>query len=142
MAFKTLAEIQVGINRLAKLIGAQCLEELPTYGYSEGTARPHVEVDQNGYHYVVVERGQEWERITTKHLDELLYRVFRSVTLRMAIDYELKHRVEGQDSRRVAFQHQLELLSTLSAEWAQRCSQEIAQILHEHPFEDLGSHND
>jgi hypothetical protein len=52
------------------------------------------------------------------------------------MDYELRHRVEGQDPRRLAFQHQLDLLSALSPKWKQRCSQEIEYILTQHPFDD------
>jgi hypothetical protein len=131
----TLEEIKTEIDRRAKVIGATEYL-LPTYGHTEDFARPHIEIDQRGYHYVVVERGQEWERFTTKEVDELLYRVFRSVTFNLACDYELKHRVERQDSRRINFQHGIELLSRLSPRWADRCSQELEEILKKHPFDD------
>jgi hypothetical protein len=49
------------IDDLAQRIGASGLI-LPTYGRSEDFARPYIEVDDSGYHYVVVERGQEMER--------------------------------------------------------------------------------
>jgi hypothetical protein len=32
---------------------------LPTFGYSEETGRPHIEVDGAAFHHVVVERGRE-----------------------------------------------------------------------------------
>jgi hypothetical protein len=57
----SLEEIKSEIDDLAQRIGASGLI-LPTYGRSEDFARPHIEVDDSGYHYVVVERGQEMER--------------------------------------------------------------------------------
>lgn len=131
----SLEEVKSNVEHLAQRVGASGFV-LPTYGHSEGFARPHIEVDDRGYHYVVVERGKELSRFTTTVIDELLYRVFENVTFTLAFDYELKHRVEGQDCRRVGFQHQIELLSALSREWARRSEQEHNQILQEHPFND------
>lgn len=48
---------------------------------------------------VVVERGIEWERRKTNDLDKLLYWIFANLTFSMAVEYELAHRVEGQDFR-------------------------------------------
>ena len=67
----SLNEIKSEIDRLAAQIGAPD-DLLPTYGYSEDGARPHIEIDSHGYHYVVVERGEEINRVTTNSLDELL----------------------------------------------------------------------
>ena len=131
----TLEEIKSEIDKLAQGVGASG-SILPTYGHSEDFARPHIEVDDSGYHYVVVERGKEEERFTTRVLNELLYRVFRDVTFTLAFDYELRHRVGGQDCRREGFRHQIELLSTLSPEWARRSADDQSKILHEHPFDD------
>jgi hypothetical protein len=135
----THAAVKAEIDRLASSIGASQAESLPTYGYSEQSGRPHVEVDELGYHYVVAERGEEFERFTTQNLDELLYWVFESVTHTLAGEYGLQHRVEGQDSRRLIFQRQTELLLLLSTSWAERNSDERNKILHEHPFDDSGT---
>jgi Immunity protein 63 len=124
----SLAEIKSEVDDLAQRIGASGFA-LPTYGHSEDFARPHIEVDDRRYYYVVVERGEELSRFTTSVLDELLYRVFESVTFTLAFDYELKHRVAGQDRRRVGFQRQTELLSALSPEWVRRSAQEHSQTL-------------
>lgn len=139
MTFKTLAEIQTDVKALAKIIGAS-ESGLPTYGTSADFARPHIEVDQNGYHYVVVERGIELSRTTTRQLDELLYIIFEDVTEALAIHHVTALRVDmHEDSRRAGFRHQIELLSALSPQWAKRRSQEIEQILKRHPYDDLGS---
>jgi hypothetical protein len=133
---KSLAEIKSEVDRRAALIGAAGQYSLPTYGHSEDGARPHIEVDSRGYHFVVEERGQELSRITTHDLDELLYRIFQCVTSHLAAAYELAHRVETQDCRSLAFQRQVELLSQLSPSWAEREADEHQRILRAHPLDD------
>lgn len=134
---KTLVQIQGEVERLAALIGAVGHHSLPTYGRTEDGARPHIEVDSRGYHFVVVERGQEQSRSTTKDLDDLLYQIFQSVTFSLACAYELQHRVETQDCRRLLFRRQIELLSQIYERWGQREAEEHERILKEHPIDDL-----
>lgn len=131
----TLSEIEAEVGRLAARVGASG-HALPTYGRSEDGARPHIEVDARGYHYVVVERGRELERLTTSDLDELLFNVFAGVTFSLACKHELAHPVGGQDRRRVLFQRQVELLSRLSPHWGERESRRHEQVLRQHPFAD------
>jgi hypothetical protein len=109
---------------------------LPTFGYSTDGAHPHIEVDARGYHYIVIERGEELSRVTTSDLDELLYCVFKDVTFELAGIYELKHRVENQDSRRLMFKRQVELLSILSPKWGEMKAREHERILAQHPYDD------
>jgi len=131
----SLDEIKSEINRLAAQIGAPD-DLLPTYGYTVDGAHPHIEVDAGGYHYIVVERGQEVSHVTTNDLDELLYNVFEGITFELACRYELKHRVTGQDFRRLLFKHQAELLSMLSARWDEIESRDHQRILQQHPYDD------
>ncbi len=134
----TLSEIEAKVNQLAQKIEAP-KNILPTYGYSEQTARPHIEISSVVYYYVVAERGQEIDRYTAFDLDELLYKIFADVTFELSSKYEMSHRIANQDSRRIMFQHQVELLSRLSPEWAERESQEHEQILKKHSFDDYAS---
>jgi hypothetical protein len=131
----TLSEIKAQVDELATKIGASGYI-LPTYGHSEDFARPHIEVDMHGYHYVIVERGKELKRITTTDLDDLLYHIFEAVTFSLACDYEVTHRVPDQDFRRLLFNYQVELLSALSTEWAARESADHERILKQAPFND------
>ncbi len=131
----TLPEIKAEVDRLAAQIGTSG-RLLPTYGRSEDGARPHIEVDSRGYHYVVIERGQELERLTTNDLDELLFNIFEGVTFSLASKYEMAHRVDSQDSRRILFRHQIESLSELYPHWGEREAQRHEQILRRHPFDD------
>jgi hypothetical protein len=131
----SLNEIKAEVVRLASRIGTPD-NLLPTYGHSEDGARPHIEVDSRGYHYVVVERGEEISRITTHELDELLYRIFEGVTFGLACEYELRHRVRNKDFRRLLFKYQVELLTRLSPKWGEIESQDQARILQRHPYDD------
>lgn len=131
----TLSEIETRVNELAKVIGAP-QGILPTYGYSEQTARPHVEVGSAAYYHVTAERGRETSRHAAVDIDELLYRIFADVTFELAVKHELAHRIETQDPRRILFQHQEELLSVLSPRWSRREAQEHEKILKRHPFDD------
>jgi hypothetical protein len=91
------------------------------------------------YFYVIAERGQELNRYAALELDELLYHVFSDVTFELSMKYELAHRIGTQDSRRIHFRRQVELLSMLSSAWAERESQEHEEILKRHPFDDFVS---
>lgn len=133
---KTLAEIKIEVDRRAERIGASGNYALPTYGHTEEFARPHIEVDSRGYHFVVVERGEERRRITTFDLDDLLYQIFQTVAFSLACSYELAHRVESQDFRRIGFHRQVELLAQLSPQWGERRAREHERILRENPFDD------
>jgi hypothetical protein len=136
---KTLHQIKAEVDRRALLIGAGGDYSLPTYGHTEDGARPHIEVDSRGYHFVVVERGQEFSRFTTGDLEELLCKIFQSVTFSLACSYELAHRIESQDCRRLLFSRQVELLSQLSENWGERRAGEHQRILREYPFDDQAS---
>lgn len=135
MSQLSLAEVESVAKHLAERLGEPT--GLPTFGYSVDGAHPHVEVDSRGYHYVVVERGQEMRRDTTPSLDELLYWIIRDATFGIAVAYELAHRVAGQDFRRILFAKQVELISRLGPTWGERCAEEQREILRKHPFDDL-----
>ncbi len=60
----------------------------------------------------------------TNDLDTLLYWIFANLTFSMAVEYELAHRVEGQDFWVVLFRHQAELLSKLNTNWVVRWGEE------------------
>jgi immunity protein 63 of polymorphic toxin system len=133
-----LFEIEIKVNELAQKIGAP-QNILPTYGYSEQTARPHVEVSSWAYYYVVAQSGQEVSRYATIDVDQLLYKIFANVTLELSIMYASKNPIENQDIRRLVFPRQVELLTLLSPQWGESGFQEHAQILRQAPFDDYAS---
>ncbi len=132
-----LSEIKSRIEALAEKLGAPP-HLLPTYGYSEESARPEIQRDARGYHFVVSERGNETERHTSFDLDEILYHVFDGVTFDMACTYAKYHRKKQQDFRRSLFARQEKLLTQLSSVWGERKRQDHAQVLEKYPFNDHG----
>lgn len=132
---KSLAEIKAEVICLAQVLGASG-DDLPTYGHTRDYAHPHIEVDKEHYHYVVVERGQELQRKSTSNFQELLYWIFADTTHNLAFAYELKNRVEDQDCRRTAFPKQVELLGLISPHMAARRANEIEKILASAPYND------
>ena len=135
----TYKKIKKQVDKIADLISAP-IDYLPTYGYSRDMAYPHIEIDRlGGLHYVVIERGQKNERFTTTNLDELLYRIFDSITFSMACDYELKNRIEDQDCRRIIFDKQEDLVGLINPLWKNKLKIEHQRILKNHPFDDLAS---
>jgi hypothetical protein len=82
-------------------------------------------------HWVVCERGVEFQRCTTLNRDELLFWVFQSVASSMASAYEVSHRREGEDSRRQLWTHQFELLARLSPDWRAKRINELGSLLQQ-----------
>lgn len=137
MTIFSLDDIRKRVDDLSAKISAPD-SLLPTYGYSKDFAYPHIEVDKAGLmHFVVMERGQEIERKTTDDLDTLLYWIFSGVTFSMACSYEVKHRIENEDCRRIIFKKQEEWLCILSNAWQEREANEHKAILRRYPFDDL-----
>ena len=132
-----LDDIKKKVDELAEKISAP-IEILPTYGYSRDLAFPHIEIDDSGLmHYLIIERGQELNRKTTHCLDVLLYWIFSDITFSIACKYELSHRVENKDSRRIIFDKQKELLGILSITWQEKENEKHKTILKNYPFDDL-----
>jgi hypothetical protein len=130
---RSLDEVRALVEQLSAQIGATA-DLGPTYGASDHNGRPHIEVDPRHYHFVVCERGEEYERGTTASLDEVLFWIFETITFQMACRFEGTHRKPGQDPRRIMFANQLGLLATLDETWAKRESQTLTETLAKHPF--------
>ena len=134
MIFLGLREIKTKVDNLADIINAENMD-LPAYGKTRDVG-PHIEVDSLGYHYVLAEKGDELSRETTTEIQELLFLVFDSITSGMSFSYELKNRIQTQDSRRIAFHKKIELLDKLNPEWAKRAKKKIDEILCKYPYDD------
>ena len=132
---KTLRQIEAEVTAFGKRIGAS-KQDLPTFGQSTDGARPHVEIANDLYHYVVVERGQELERSSSPRYEDLLFWIFKDVTHNLAFTYELTNRIEDQDCRRIAFPKQVEFMKQLGLEMGERMEKHIADILSRAPYDD------
>jgi len=126
-------------NRLSKKISVP--ERLkPSFGPSDYDEKPYVFEDyKNNLHYAAKERGQiSFDKITSD-FDEILYWIFDSITFSMAVDFELNSRIEEQDCRRIAFEHQTQLMTTINKIWGKKTIKKHNEILKEHPFDDFAS---
>jgi hypothetical protein len=129
----SIAHLRKQYLALCQKLGAK--GRFQTAAQHDGSA--HVEVTADSYQYVVTERGTEFERKRTDDADELLYWLMADVVFSVASEYELTHRIEGQDFRRLLFQKEIELMGQLSANWSERKRREIEHILSDHPFDDI-----
>ncbi len=131
----TLPEIKAKVDKLAKIIDAS-QDVLPTYGFSAQDGRPHIEIGSQGYYYLVLDRDAVCDRLVTKDIDELLYKIFDFATSELAKKDKSTRRIEDRDPRRFWFQRQVELLSMISSSWAERKSKEHEEILQQHLLND------
>jgi hypothetical protein len=130
VAVCSLVAVEAEVDRLAAIIEPP-RDLLPTYGYSRDLGYPHIEVQGVLMSYVTLERGKEIERHSSIDLDDILYWVFQSVTFSMAARFEVEHRVEGEDFRRLLWQKQFELLDKLNPAWTLRRRKELGSRLEE-----------
>ena len=88
------------------------------------------------YVLVWMERNKEIKKVESKETTDILYSIFENITFEMASEYELNHRIENQDFRRILFDKELELINTIDESFANRLEKEIKQILMIAPFLD------
>ena len=138
MSMQKISELQKELNSIRERLldgprpnGHFLMPDSPTH-----SGAPHVEIVGDEYHFVVTERGSEFERRKTRESDELLYWFVSGDVSQLARDWELERRVEGQDSRRWWFAKELEMLDALNPEWAKRKELHQNNVLKEHPFND------
>lgn len=115
----TLSATAAIISALSNLIKAPA-HLLPTFGWNEDGARPEIQVDTDGYHFIIIERGQEIQHTISSQLEQLLYEVFEGITFSMACEYELNNRAESQDHRIIMFAEQIRLLRQIDETFATR----------------------
>lgn len=133
----SLTYIKQQVDEMAARINAP-ENVMPAYGAPAWDAQPYIEIDNLGLmYYVVMERGNEIERKVTDKIDDLLYWIFAYVTFCISVEYELHHRIEDKDCRRIMFAKQEELLGQINEAWRQRERAEHQEILKTHPSDDL-----
>ena len=81
----TLLQIEGRIRELAAIIYAP-EEFIPTFGCSNQTGLPHIEISDGQYTVIVCENGVELSRESYDAPDELLNKVLHDISLSMASD--------------------------------------------------------
>ncbi len=123
-------ELEARVRALGRALDAPD-HLLPTFDRPRGDGTPDIELRGSEVHYVVSERGHEYERRTTVDLGELLYWVAAAMTFGLAGDWEVRHRNEDEDFRVGLFTRQFELLARLNPEWVGRRRADLGPILTE-----------
>ena len=135
----TLEEIKNYIFELGRKIGLDDDSKLyPMFSrtsnvFNDGAS---IYVKNSKYYYIIMERGQLNKCFESEDLEEVLYPLFESITFSLASDYELNHRIENEDSRRLLWKKQLELLKKINRNFFVKCQIEIEKILKIAPFND------
>ncbi len=103
---------------------------------SIGDGTPHLELQDNEFHYVTVERGFEFSRRKTADLDKFIYWFFEAICSKLSFDYELHHRAAKKDPRRIAFARKIELMTSINPAWAANVQDDISNVLASSPYSD------
>ncbi|MDA8335172.1 MAG: Imm63 family immunity protein [Peptococcaceae bacterium] len=107
-----------------------------------GNGMPHnvegwyVYSDRCGYHYVCTEKGNITSHQITDDLFDLSYWIFKGQIWVMASEYATKHKIGGQDFRRVYFAKELDLMALMGDNYRKRHEIAIDEILKNHPYND------
>ena len=128
----SISTIRKKARELGKKINAPN-ELLSIRTTSDGFGTPYIEINKDGYNYVVSERGIEYKREQTNDITILLYWIFKDIIFSMASDYELEHRNPNEDSRRQLFAKILELMEQLDPKYAKWEKEDLDKILKENP---------
>ena len=96
-----------------------------------------IDADEEYYYYRVYERGAIETEKKTKDINEVLFWAFDSIIFSIASNYELHHRILGQDFRRLLFQKELELMQYLDDNLRSLLQNELNKILKRAPFNDI-----
>ena len=132
----TTRELEVEISKKVEILKS-CdeisIDLIFERNIEKGEEGVYVFADNQGYHYVISERGCELTHKVTDDVFEISFWVLYPLTLRMSFNYERKNR-NNHNSRQVAFEKMLEYLSTLGINFRKRGEIEIDEILKVNPY--------
>lgn len=94
----------------------------------------HFEKDGEGWKVVTTERGSEFDHASLPSDEEALFLQTSDLTFSMACDYELAHRIESDDCRRMIAAHQIELMGKISSDWENRTKRKWAETFRNNPL--------
>ncbi len=102
---------------------------LPEINNSNYDALPFIEIWQNVYYYVCLEREVEVFRKQTTDLNELVYMVMENLTFKMSWDWAKLQSNLNTDLRISAFAKQVELMGTINLEYGHRLNAGLQNII-------------
>lgn len=95
-----------------------------------------VNEDDKKFHIITYERGKIISDIEFDSISDTCFYIMSFIVFDIASSYELKNRVKYQDSRRICFQKEIELMGKISDEYANRKKEYIDNILKIAPYND------
>src|SRR5690606_8017313 len=105
MSMKSISELQKDLDAIREQLvgvfrpnGLFLMPQSPT-----NTGSAHAEIVDEKYHYVITERGSEFERRVAENEDELLYWFVSDSIFSIACAWELEHRKQNEDHRKQLF---------------------------------------
>ncbi len=132
----TTRELEIEILKKVEILKAYdeiSIDLIFKRNIEKGVEGVYVFADNQGYHYVISERGCELTHKVTDDVFEISFWVLYPLTLRMSFEYERRNR-NNHNSRQVAFEKMLEYLSTLGTNFRKRGEIEIDEILKVNPY--------
>ena len=85
----TLPQIEGKIRKFAAIIDAP-EEYIPTFGSTNQSGLPHIEINDGKYTVIVCENDIELSRETFENADELVFKVLQDISFSMASDQVLE----------------------------------------------------
>ncbi|MDE7445007.1 MAG: hypothetical protein K2N15_04775, partial [Lachnospiraceae bacterium] len=109
------------------------------FSYGDGAYEPGTYIYEKNdvYHYVGVgDRGGVDDEIKTSNIEDILYKIYSTITFNEATKFAMVNREKNRDWRRILFKKQLELLRCIGEIYYQKRKEEIATILLTSPYKD------
>lgn len=117
----TLPQIESKIREFADIIFAPD-EFIPTFGTSNQSGLPHIEIEDGCYKFVVCENGEELVREAFHDPDELLFKVLHDISFSMACDGVLEE-AGNQGFKEQFFQSQKNIISKINLFYIEKIKQ-------------------
>ena len=95
-----------------------------------------IQIEDNAYHYRAFERGQCVEHWQSTSADDVLNWILQGYIWSYSSNFELKHRVRYNDSRRITYEKSKQLFSLIGEPYQQINLNRINEILARFPYDD------
>ena len=95
-----------------------------------------IQIEDNAYHYLAFERGQCIEHRQFTSDDDVLNWILQAYIWGYSSEFELKHRVRYNDSRRIAYEKSKQLFAIIGEPFNQINTDRINNILARFPYDD------
>jgi len=110
-----LPQIEGKIREFAAIIHAP-EEFIPTFGSSNQTGLPHIEINDGHYTLIVCQKGEELSRETFDNVDALVFKVLQDISFSMASDLVYED-TNDQDFRERFLYAQKNIISKINLDY-------------------------